>query len=238
MRVGGASQILAAPSAMLASPSALLTAPSVFLTVPFVSPAAGSVFLLWFLAIPSSLLPDLSRIYYLEALEARFAGLIGSLPLLLMISDLGWFPKVDALCCPLTHSDAFGEMGVYRAASPVFVPTLSSWSTVASDGFGLVVCFAAEMLLADGCWEFETWFRFCLDLVFLRLFGVDLAALGRLLAIGVCFPGWCGGRFGGGDRWRLFLSPACLICSRVFALIWASVFCFNLGCSVLGPFCI
>jgi hypothetical protein len=64
------------------------------LTILFISPAAESVFPLCFPAISSSLLPDLSQIYYLEAFESRFAGLIGFLPLLLLINDLGWFPKV------------------------------------------------------------------------------------------------------------------------------------------------
>ena len=86
-----------------------------------------------------------------------------------------------------------------------------------------------ERLLADGCWEIEIWFRFCLDLVIWRLFGVDLVDLGRFLAIGASFPGWCGGRLGGGDGWRLFCFPACLISSR---------FCFDLGFYVLFCLCL
>ena len=185
MRVGGLSQSLVAPST-------LLTALSVLLSAPFVSPAKVSDLLFFASVLFSSSLPDLSQIYYLEAFESRFAGLIGLLLLLLLFNVLGWSPEVDDLCRTLTHSDAFGEMEVYRAESPVLVPTRSSGSLVASDGFGLVVCLAVEILLADRFWEIEICVRFCLDLVIVRLSGVDLLVLGRFLAIGASFPG---GRF-------------------------------------------
>ena len=138
------------------------------MTVPFVSPTVPFVLPFCFPAISSFLHLDLSLIYNLEAFESRFAGLIGLFLLLLLVSNLGWFPEVDDLCCSFTHFDAFGEIGVYRTEFPILVPTLSSGSLVASDGFGLVVCSAAEMVLADQFWVMEICVRFCLDLVILR----------------------------------------------------------------------
>lgn len=186
---------------------------------PLVSLAMVSVFLFFVSILFSSSLPDLLWIYNLEALESSFASLIEFLLPLPLIDDFGWFPMVESRCRAPTHSDASGKMEVYRAASPVFVPTLLSGSLVVSDGFCLV-CFAVVIFYVDQCWVIEIGFRFCLDWMTLRLFGVDLVVLGRFLAIGASFfqlvvqvSDWCGGWFGGGDGWRLLLSPACFITS-------------------------
>ena len=136
-------------SQVLVALSTVLAAVSVPSPASLTSPAVVFVALVSFLF--SSSLPDLVWIYNLEALESSSACIIGSLLLLLLIDGLGWIPKVKSQCRTTTHRNAFGKMEVYRAASPVLIPTLLSGSFLVSDDICLIVRLAVEISYVDRC---------------------------------------------------------------------------------------
>lgn len=197
--------------------------------VPFVSPAAESVFSFYFPAISSSLLPDLSQIYILEAFETRFAGLIGFL--LLLINNLGWFHEVDALCCILTRC-FWWNGGVQSSVSGLCTDTFVK---VHGDFWRLL----PGRLFHGGdapCWSMlgdRDMGSFLLGLGDFDAFWCRSISFGSFLAIKASFPDWCGGS----DEWRLSCSLSCLISSRV--LFWFEPLLFGLLCFcfayVLGP---
>lgn len=197
-----------------------------------VSLAVLSVFLLGFLKVFFPFCPYLLWIFSLEALESNFAGLIGAFLLCLQISDLRWFPEVGSRRRSFTHSDAFSKMEVYRAVTPVFVPTPLSGSMVISGDFGFVCCFAAMRILVDLCWRLEICVRFCLGWLILGFFFGDLLVMGRILVIGASFP-CCGNDeiCGGGLVAAALLQSCCFVdyrvCSDLGFLLdnWYRVFC-------------